>query len=83
MLVLQLFFLRCHSLDIMVQQLATEIADLYKLENWSSEPQGSHGFVTALVSFQGGMRDLNEWQLDLCVLIRTVYASLRSLKELW
>lgn len=40
---------RCYSLEIMLHQLSTEVADLYKQETWSSEPMGDHGFVTPLV----------------------------------
>ncbi|ODM94952.1 Exocyst complex component 2, partial [Orchesella cincta] len=43
-----LFQIRCYSLEIMLHQLSTEVADLYKQETWSSEPMGDHGFVTPL-----------------------------------
>lgn len=44
-----IFNFRCYSLEIMLHQLSTEVADLYKQETWSSEPMGDHGFVTPLV----------------------------------
>lgn len=40
---------RCYSLDIMVHQLSVQVEELFKQENWMSEPNGEHGFTTALV----------------------------------
>ena len=54
----QLLNCRSHSLGTMLHQLSLQIADLYKQETWSMEPEedgGGRGFITGMVRSEGSV----------------------------